>query len=109
MRYEKLDKRFKMQQRGLAKSMVLVSIAGFRVAGKIMADAYGHGTYIPSYQRGHQIPNKGAWFYEAVYIPRVDVGLNDKITRTKVLGHYRIYFRNEEQEMFLKLAMPDEN
>ena len=97
MRFEKLDKRFKMRKAGLATHMVIAPIEESRTIEGILRDAFGPGTYVPEYQKTYHIRHHGDWYYSPYFSKKSAEG-------TRLL-YYRYYFRREEQATYLMLAM----
>ena len=99
MNWIPLDKRYKLRQTGQAKYVCLFTREEFFKAEKIMNKAYGLGEpFYPGRYRKHQnVPNRREWFYSFKASNKIDVPMYD----------FKIYFRTEEQKLFITLAMLD--
>jgi len=105
---KQLDNRFKLCKSGQATHMTDVPVTDFHEVEAIMVEAYGTGQAIFHWQK--QVPNQRDWFYS---LQNKKILIQTQSTsnfgpqvysyrRSNVLT-YRVYFRREEQAMYLAL------
>lgn len=111
MNVKKLDKRFRLHKQGLATHMVDLDVGVFGKAERIMNEAYGMPQAVPAWRK--YIPRGSEWFYNSRFKKKQ---IRTQIS-TDIYGHavysdrvaevlvYRIYFRREEQAMYLALKL----
>ena len=112
MKVKKLDKRFKLYKLGMATHMTEVEVEDFHVVYDTMTAAYGMGKSVNKGSVRSRIPSD--WFYSFQHKKTsVKLQINTPTIHGQPLySHrvqnvltYRVFFRREEQAMYLALKM----